>query len=163
MRRVFYHSTTVENAADLLRANGFCTCGVEDHHRGAHGSSPGVWLSNIPLLPFQAYISPERWTLDGQHGTAQLEVTIDATGAFMEAHEWKGEPLYREWLVAASEVNERLVALRILTLDEMAAASGQRVVPLLEYLRALNDEAARSNIVRSRHGMLKGLAKMRNA
>ena len=138
MHRVLYHRTTRENA-ELIFRDKFCTCGIQDHHRGAHGASPGVWLSNIPLLPFKRFYPPEKWTLDGQHGTAQLEVTVDATGAFMDEHEWKGEPLFREWLIEASELNARIIGIRILTIKEMAQVCEQPVLPMLEHQELVSD------------------------
>ena len=55
-------------------------------------------------------------------GGAVVKGGIDATGGFMEAHEWKGEPLYREWLIPADELNARVPLGRIPSDEEVAGS-----------------------------------------
>ena len=86
MRRVLYHRTTAENAETACVTSS--AHGNREHHRGVHGFSPGLRLSNTAFLDVPRYIATERRTMD-EYGTALLEVATDAAGAFMEAHEWK--------------------------------------------------------------------------
>jgi hypothetical protein len=144
MRRVLYHRTTAENAEIILRDK-FCVCGNHEHHRGAHGVFPGVWLSSIPLLVHPRFIAPDRVRLP-EYGTAMLEVVIDATGAFMEDREWKKDPLYGEWLIEASELNARILSIRKLTVHEAAEAAGTRAYSLLEFLKLREDDFARADL-----------------
>jgi len=145
MRRELFHRTTAENGEAVLQRRGFCTCGNDEHHRGAHGVFPGVRLSKVPLLVYPRFIAPERRVLE-DYGTALLEVVIDATGAFMEAREWKKDPLYREWLIEAPELNARITSIRKLTLREAAEAAGEPIYSMLEYQRLLADDFALASI-----------------
>ena len=63
----------------------------------------------------------------------------------MEEREWKREPLYREWLIEASELNARILCIRKLTRREAAEASGMPVYSMLEYQRLLADDFVRAS------------------
>jgi hypothetical protein len=81
--RIFYHRTTKENAALIVR-DGFrldtrFLCRQPDGTM-ALGKVYGVWLSDRPLY----------WR--GRDDSALLEVTIYASDGFMDQYEWKGEP-----------------------------------------------------------------------
>jgi hypothetical protein len=159
MHRALYHRTTRENAELILRDKGFCTCGIHEHHRGAHGTFPGVWLSNLPLVAVPHYIAPERWALD-DCGTTQIEMVIDATGAFMDQHEWKGEQKFREWLIPAPELNARITSLRKIARREAAEMWGTRVLKLLEHQRLRQDDEERASVFRSQRETLEGLVEI---
>jgi len=162
-----YHLTPVENARQILE-NGFCECGNRQHHPGSGariGTPPrsglfadGIWVSDRPLQVHQYFIPRERWTLDGEHGSAQLEIVIKATSSWMNDHEWKETPLFREWLFQAPELNERIVNIRKLTMREKAEILGEPVYSMLEYQRLREDDFALSSIVAG--NPLKALAEL---
>jgi hypothetical protein len=117
-----------------------------EHHRNPHSVWSGVWISNVPLAPFRRRTAQDGLGLDGEHGSALLEVVIDATAAFLEAHEWKIDPLDREWLIPAKELNARILSIRKVTLREAAEASRVPVYSMLEYQRLREDDFARADL-----------------
>jgi hypothetical protein len=123
--RIFYHRTTKENAALIVR-DGFrldtrFLCRQPDGTM-ALGKVYGVWLSDRPLY----------WR--GRDDSALLEVTIYASDGFMDQYEWKGEPDYREFCVPPADLKARIISIHLMWLEEQHEA-GRRmqheVVPLV--------------------------------
>ena len=55
----------------------------------------------------------------------------------------EGEPLYREWLIPADELNARILTIRKVTQREAVEVSGLPVYSMLEYQRLYADEWTR--------------------
>ena len=132
--RIFYHRTTAENAALIVR-DGFrldkkFLCRQVDGSM-ALAAVYGVWLSDRPLYG------------RSRQDTALLEVTIYASDGFLDQYEWKGEPDYREFCVPPADLNTRIISIHLMSLEEQREATRRmlgEVVPLV--LTPSNDLSA---------------------
>ena len=106
-----YHSTTTENATEIL------TTGFRDAigHYLTDREWNGVWLSDVPLDENE-----------GPRGSTVLEVALNLTEEELTSYEWTcdGQP-YREWLVPAALINPRMT-VRVLDGEALEEAGTRR-------------------------------------